>query len=89
MQAHLLCAEPSDCALLGKSGADAEAGLFAAASSVSVELAELAREFAEGPLYMASFIDSSCGTQVMSCVWLIIFFPRVFYYSQHPRCKEC
>ena len=30
-------------------------------TSVSVELAEFARELAEGPLYMASFNDASCS----------------------------
>ncbi len=56
---HLYCGG-SACPLLAKSGADAEAALVPVASSVSVELAELARELAEGPRYMASFMDSSC-----------------------------
>lgn len=30
-------------------------------TSVSVELAEFARELAEGPLYMASLKDASCS----------------------------
>ena len=55
---NLYCG-PRACPLLGRSGADAEAALVPVASSVSVELAELASELAEGPRYMASFRDSS------------------------------